>query len=382
MKNLFQKTLVVSIMLVFAACEKNEDTTPEQPTETNQWTIETFDSQSDSYWGQFVKIAYDSKGGSHIAYVSNDNNDYELRYAYRDSLGAWSKETLVSLLFDKHIDIAVDPSDNVYIIYEDDQDECLHILEKPLNGQFNDVKLDILIDNTGVSRSYQARYGNLFADKNGNIHIAFERANNGVRYYPYSYQAVLDTSKLEDIDDNITGGNPDIIVNSNGDIHIISPGSYKLNYSSRYSASQIWSTKEEVAVTGDIQGFQALGLAVDELNNMHAVYLTTDDHLGYSPVQESNSWVSTTISNWSIGVKRGNLNIVTDTLDQARILYNRDDVLTIATKQIGWNQESIGNNETFRVKTSDLAIDSKNRSHIVFYDADTKEFKFATKVLE
>ncbi len=382
MKKVFLKIMTLATIVAFTACEKNEDLVDNRPNDKNKWIVETFDSQSDSYWGQYVKVAYDSEGGSHIAYVSNDNNDYELRYAYRDITGTWSKETLVSLLYDNHIDIAVDPSDNIYIIYEDDQDECLHVLEKPINGQFIDVKLDILFNDTGYSRSYQARYGNLFADKNGNIHIAFDRANFGLRYYPYSFQATLDTSKLEEIDDNITGGNPDIIVNTNGDIHIISPGSNKLNYSSRLFSSHIWTTKEEVVATGDVQSFQSLGLAIDELNSMYAVFLTTDDYLGYSSVQESNSWASTTISDGRIGIRRGDLNIDTDTLNQARILYERDDVLTLATKKLSWNQEPIGNDKTFRAKKSDLAIDFRNRSHIVFYDADTKEFKYATKVLE
>lgn len=184
MNHLYRKTELRNLVLIpclalfiFTACEK-DPIEPEQ--EVNAWEFELVDSIPGSDAGVINRTSYDSQGGLHMAYTVLSGTTSSLKYAYKAPGGNWTSTEICPKLYYDEIDMAIDPSGVVYIAFEPDTDESIHLAIQNQAGTFDDVLVDVL-----GTHNYQGRYPALFADQNGSIHITFDRANFGLRYTSY-----------------------------------------------------------------------------------------------------------------------------------------------------------------------------------------------------
>jgi hypothetical protein len=374
-------------ILIMASCEKKTEEI-ETPF-VNPWDITLVDSISGSDMGNSNKLALDSEGGIHIAYIEQVGTTNNLKYAYKSTDGEWVKETLAMDLQDDHIDITIDPSDHIFIIYEDGEDECLHIKEKSVGGTFNDVLVDVLYDDDNYPRNYQARYGALFADKNGTIHISFERANYGMRYTTYSFQgAFTDVEISEVIDTNTSAGTSDIVTDSEGNVHIAFHLSDKVIYALKVDSTGFWSN-EELFSSDYSQGYETISMVIDSKDNLHMAYYTSDDQRYAFKDHLLNVWVDAS-TGANCQNNRLDRAIAVDINDLPKIVYSKgatDSEFSLYVASLSplaiWSHEKIEGNADYRTDSyTDIQIDANNRAHVSYRCRTTGVLKYATRILE
>ncbi|HDP55028.1 MAG TPA: hypothetical protein ENN24_05015, partial [Bacteroidetes bacterium] len=240
MKTKIIGSLFLSAIVAFASCKKED---PNPPSDENivKWNVEVVDSIPGASVGIYNMLTFDVDSGVHIAYVVS-GNDYSLRYAYKPYEGNWVVSEVDNLIADDIIDIAVDNDKNVFIAYRgynpaNNNNEIMYVAEKSTNGSFSKVKVEVLGD-----QSHQARYPSIYADNNDVIHISFERANYGMRYTTYSFQGTF--TPVEILDDNITSSASDIIVDSEGNKHIIHHHNENVYYSYSGHSENTWTVNQ------------------------------------------------------------------------------------------------------------------------------------------
>lgn len=374
-------------ILVMASCEKKAEET-ETPM-VYSWDITIVDSISGSDMGNSNKLALDSDGGIHIAYIEQVGTTNNLKYAYKATDADWVKETLATDLNDDHLDIAIDPSDHVFIIFEEGEDECLHIKEKTLSGTFSDVLVDVLYDDDNYPRNYQARNGALYADQNGSIHISFERANYGMRYTTYSYQgAFTDVEISEVIDNSTSGGTSDIVTDSEGNVHIAFHLSDQVMYALKVDSTGIWFN-EELFTSDYSQGYETISMVIDSKDNLHMAYYTSDDQRYAFKDHVLNAWIdgSTGANCQNNRLDRA---IAVDINDLPRIVYSKgatDSEYSLYVASLSplsiWSHEKIEGNADYRTDSyTDIQIDANNRAHLSYRCRTTGVLKYATRILE
>jgi hypothetical protein len=374
---------VISVVFVFTACKKNEPETPEV-NQVEGWEIELVDSIPGSEAGLFNMLAFDADSGVHIAYVVSQNSIYSLKYAYKPYKGNWTISQVASPISDNIIDIALDNQKNVFIVYrgyapDEPDNERMFIAEKSINGSFNAVMVDVL----GQNQSFSARYPSLYADENDRIHLAFERANYGMRYTTYSFQGEF--TPVEIFDDNITGSSSDIVVDSEGNKHIVHFNNENVYYSFCGYADNTWIVSH--IATGDEgnDSYAGISVASDRFNNLHVAYrhssYDNNIHYLFKPAGSSN-WMEQGIGNTG-GSNRYDRAMACDTLGNPHILYDESYGLKIASKKGSWSSEHILGNSDYRCDSNyDIEITDKNRAHVSFYCRTTGVLRYASRILK
>lgn len=375
--------LFLSAIVVFSNCEKDESTPPS--IENNKiWSIEVVDSIPGSEVGVHNMLTFDADSGVHIAYVVS-GNDFSLKYAYKPYGGSWVVTEVDNSIADDIIDIAVDNDKNVFIAYRgynpaNNNNEILYVAEKSIYGTFSKVKVEVLAD-----QSHQARYPSIYADQNNVIHISFERANYGMRYTTYSFHGTF--TPVEILDDGITSSNSDIVVDSEGNKHIIHFYNENIYYSYCGHSEHVWTVNQIATGEVGIDSYAGISLAIDQFDNIHASYLygstlvDNNIHYLYKPVG-SSTWQEQSIGNAG-GSNRLDRAIACDTLGNPHVLYDESFGLKIASKKAGWSHEHILGNTNYRCDINyDLEITDKNRAHVSFYSRTTGVLRYATKILD
>lgn len=376
-------TAVISTAFVFTACEKNEPETPEV-IRLEGWKIEQVDSIAGAKAGIYNMLAYDADSGIHIAYIVSQNNIYSLRYAYKPCEGSWAVSEVANPVSDDIIDIAVDNQKNVFVVYRgyapnDNDNERLYIAEKSINGSFNSVMVDVL----GEAQNFSARYPSIYADNNDVIHIAFERANYGMRYTTYSYQGTF--SPVEILDDNISSSCSDIVVDSEGNKHIVHFNNENVYYSFSGHSDDSWTVNQ--IATGDEgnDSYAGINIAIDPFDNLHIAYRYSsyDNNIHYLyKAAGSNNWQEQGVGNAG-GSNRFDRAMACDTLGNPHILYDESYSLKIASKKVSWSYEAIMGNSDYRCDANyDFEIMDNNRAHVSFYCRSTGVLRYASKVLK
>jgi len=352
----------------------------------NKWQIEVVDSIAGSDVGIYNKLAFDADSGVHIAYVVETGTDYSLKYAYKPYGGSWTTTEVDNLIDDDIIDIAVDNQKNIYIAYrgydpEDNNNQIMYVAEKSINGTFNKVKVNALGD-----RSYQARYPAIYVDNNNLIHMSFERANYGMRYTTHQFQGGFTLAQT--IDDDISGSTSDIVIDSQGNKHIIHFHNENVYYSYSAASDTNWTTTQ--IATGDEgqNSYEGISLTIDKFENLHASYRfgsTIDDdnvHYLYKSLG-STTWSEEGIGNVG-GSSRLDRAIACDTLGNPYILYDEHFGLKIASKSgASWSHEPIYGGQEYTCGTNfDIEISDKNRAYVSFYCPENGVLRYATKILK
>lgn len=374
---------LISAVFILTSCEKNEPEAPEVK-KLEGWEIELVDSIAGAEAGVYNMLAYDADSGIHIAYVVLQNNIYSLKYAYKPYNGNWTTTEVENPISSDVIDISVDNQKNVFIAYRgyapvDNDNEGLYIAEKSITGSFNSILVDVL----GETQNFSARYPSIYADNNDIIHIAFERANYGMRYTTYSFQGMF--TPVEILDDNVSGSCSDIAVDSEGNKHIAHFNNEKVYYSFKGYSDNSWTVNQ--IATGDEgnDSYTGINIATDPFDNLHIAYRHSsyDNNIHYLyKAAGSNNWQEQSIGNAG-GSNRIDRAMACDTLGNPHILYDENYGLKIASKKGGWSNEAIMGNSDYRCDANyDIEIMDNNRTHVSFYCRTTGVLRYATKVLK
>lgn len=374
---------LISAVFILTSCEKNEPEAPEVK-KLEGWEIELVDSIAGAEAGVYNMLAYDADSGIHIAYVVLQNNIYSLKYAYKPYNGNWTTTEVENPISSDVIDISVDNQKNVFIAYRgyapvDNDNERLYIAEKSITGSFNSILVDVL----GETQNFSARYPSIYADNNDIIHIAFERANYGMRYTTYSFQGMF--TPVEILDDNVSGSCSDIAVDSEGNKHIAHFNNEKVYYSFKGYSDNSWTVNQ--IATGDVanDSYTGINIATDPFDNLHIAYRHSsyDNNIHYLyKAAGSNNWQEQSIGNAG-GSNRIDRAMACDTLGNPHILYDENYGLKIASKKGGWSNEAIMGNSDYRCDANyDIEIMDNNRTHVSFYCRTTGVLRYATKVLK
>lgn len=254
----------------------------------------------------------------------------------------------------------------------------MYVAEKSINGSFNKVKIEVLGD-----QSFQARYPAIYADHNDVIHISFERANYGMRYTSYSFQGEF--TSVEILDDDITSSASDIVVDSEGNKHIIHHHNENVYYSYSGHSENTWTVNQIATGNANVDSYASISLAIDQFDNLHATYRHSsyDNNIYYLYKPAGNSsWSQQGIGNIG-GSSRLDRAIACDTLGNPHVLYDESFGLKIASKKAGWSHEHIFGNSSYRCDINyDIKITDKNRAHVSFYNRTTGVLRYATRILE
>jgi hypothetical protein len=329
-------------------------------------------------------LAYDVDSGVHIAYVvsTKNNNTFSLKYAYKPYNGNWTTTEVENPISNDIIDIAVDKQKNVFIVYRgydpaNNNNELMYIAEKSITGSFNKVQVDVMV------RNDQARYPAIYADKNDVVHISFERANYGMRYASYGFQGTFTPAEI--LDDNITSSSSDIVVDSEGNKHIIHFHGENIYYSYKGNSDNSWTVSQ--IATGNVgnDSYAGISIAIDRYDNLHAAYryssYDNNIHYLYKPSGNSN-WQEQGIGNIG-GSNRFDRAIACDTLGNPHVLYDENFGLKIASKKGSWSHEAIFGNSSYRCDNNyDIEITDKNRAHVSFYCRTTGVLRYATRIIK
>lgn len=373
---------VISAVIVFTACEKEKTEIPEDK-KLEGWNIERVDSIAGAEAGIYNMLTYDADSGIHIAYIVSQNDIYSLKYAYKPYEGNWAVSEVANPVSDNIIDIAVDNQKNVFVIYRgyahtDNDNERLYIAEKSINESFNSVMVDVLGD-----QNFQARYPSIYADNNDVIHIAFERANYGMRYTTYSFEGTF--TRVEILDDNISSSSSDIVVDSEGNKHIAHFNNENVYYSFKGYSDNSWTVNQIASGDEGNDSYAGINIATDPFDNLHIAYRYSsyDNNIHYLyKAAGINNWQEQGIGNAG-GSNRFDRAMACDTLGNPHILYDESYGLKIASKKGSWSYESILGNSDYRCDANyDLEIMDNNQAHVSFYCRTTGVLRYATKVLK
>lgn len=364
------------VLFTFTSCKKD----PIEPEpEANPWTFEVVESIPGSQTGLINRVAYDSQGGLHMAYTVLTGTTSSLRYAYKPLNGSWTTQEICPSLWYTEIDLAIDPNNKVYIAFEPESDEAVHLAVKNQAGTFDDILVDVLGD-----ANHQGRFPALFADKYGVIHITFERANYGLRYT--SYTPGTGFSVAETLTDQYSGSVSDLVVDDAGNIHI----AYKDDDIILYAYSPVNTSDWEISeiyqtVTGS-QSYEGINLVMDHLGNLHGTFRNGDYdnnvmYMRYVPGDVN--WQIQTIGNGGGGSNRTDRAIACDINNIPHILYDQDFALQMATLNGGWTHEFIIGNTDSRCDVNyDIQIDNNNRAHVSFINRTSDVLYYATRIME
>ena len=350
------------------------------------WVTETVDSEGDV--GRYdTSIAVDSSGNVHISY--HDYTNSALKYATNAS-GSWVIETVdgngdVGL----YSSIALDSSDNVYIIYS--ISDTLKYAGNA-SGSWVIETIESINDGTGGNDGGDFHDASIAIDSSDNLHISYTRRNDyDDDYDSYSshdlkYATNASGSWVKEIIEDVcceyqSIDRTSIAVDSSGNAHISYHASYShyaysdsINYATNASGSWI---REGVA------GVASLGsIAVDSGDNAYISYV---GNLFYGATPElkyttnaSGSWVAGTVD--SVG-RSSRRSIALDSGDNIHISYNYGNNLKYATNSSGSWVTEIPDCEGSVGLYNSIAIDSSDNVHISYYDSTNGDLKYATNAV-
>ncbi len=360
--------------MLVVSCEKDDNPEKQPEEKTDTWQIEVVDSIQGADIGAYNMIAVDKDSGVHIAYIAEINGVVGLKYAYKhQNSNGWTVETIESDVEDSQIALDVNAINTPYIVYE--FDDKLMMASKTGGAWQKTIAVD----------DHLAQYPNMKITDNNTIHLAYARANFGMRY---GFQASgTNEFTMETIgnDDNITGSYSDIEVTGNGDVHVFWHDRDEIKYAVRDETAS-WAVNN-IAIGEYSGGYEDVGLTIDATENLHGYFLKgqVDNNLIYCNLQSgTTTWNTQNIANSQ--ASRIDHSIATDTLNTPYIVYgeySENYALQIASKTSGaWQHTVIDGNSDYRCGSySDIYITNRNHAHISYKAGTSKILKYAHKRL-
>lgn len=288
------------------------------------WVVETIDDTGDA--GIFSSLAIDSNNKVHIAYSHTVGAVHRLKYVNNIS-GVWQYYILDSSINAGYFpSMAIDSNDKIHIAYQDMTNNHLKYATNSF-GDWGYETLDTTV-NSGL-------YNSLAIDLNNRVHIAYTDGTNN--YLKYITNA-LGSWAIMIIDDSVTSGYfNSLALDSNNKAHISYLYYAFPSYVARYATNSV----------------------------------------------SSSDWLISDIDNSNIPIWTGFGDcLVFDSNGKIRISYyeynGTTDINQIkhATNFSG-SFEKNTLNDTDSVGYLSLDVDSKNRSHLAYYDETTHKLKYA-----
>lgn len=360
--------------MLAVSCEKDDDTEKQPEDNKNTWQIEVVDSIQGADIGSYNIIALDNDSGVHIVYLAEIGGSVDLKYAYKPyNNTGWTIETIGSDVEDSQIALDINPVDVPYVVYE--TDDKLMMAWRMAGTWEKTIAVD----------DHLARYPNIKITNDYTIHLAYTRANFGMRYGFQTSGANEFTIETIGNDDNITGSYSDIVVSGNGAVHVLWHDRDEIKYGVREEADS-WTVNS--IATGEYTGaYEDVGLTIDANDGLHGYFLNgqADNNLIYCNLQsDAGAWNTQTIANSQ--ASRVDHSIATDTLSIPYIVYgeySENYALHIASKNSGtWEHKVIDGNSDYRCGSySDIFITDRNHAHISYKANTSKILKYAHKRL-
>ena len=366
-------TMVIIIASLFLACEKDDDDiTPDDQTDKNEWVIEVIDSIAGASVGEFSMLSLDKDSGLHVAYTVDNNNSVSLNYAYKAYMGQWVVTVVANALEKDQIDIATDSDNNVYIIYTNKDDEKMYLAEKSLSGSFI---------HKAVSSSTSAAYPSLWIDNANLVHIVYANQSD-MRYTNHTFGgSFIDP---EPLDDSYRATRSGIVGDNNGNIYVLWHDNDDIIFGA-YKGMLSWEI-EKIATGGYSAAYEDVGLKIDKNDRLHGYFMNgqQDNNIHYiSKLTSDTEWTNQTIGNDR--AERVDRAIAIDTLNNPCIAYgtSNGNSLKIARKSSSWIFDIVHGDANYNCGyNSDMTISDKNRIHISFYCTETDVLLYATKILD
>jgi hypothetical protein len=330
------------------------------PAQAVDWTISTIDSIGDVV-GFSNSIAVDSNEKVHIAYVSSDGGNRNLKYATNAS-GDWVTSTIDSGDVGWHSSAAVDSNNHVHISYYTATNDTLKYATNA-SGDWVTSTIDaggvIGIDETHIA-----------VDSHNKLHICYHGSIISVGDV---LQYVTNTSGdwvTSIIDSGEVGLHSSIASDSKNKLHIsyLAGTDGILKYATNASGHWVKSVIDRKKGTG----FNT-SIAVDSNNKVHISYCDSIDISLKYATNASGHWVKSMIDRTDYV---GSTSIAVDSNSKVAISYG-SQYLQYATNASGhWVISSIdyiGDLGGF----PSMEVDSDNKVHISYYDSTNHDLKYA-----
>ena len=322
--------------------------------------------------GQINDLAVDAQGRPHVVYQDADN--WSVKYAVK-TLGSWVVETIPSTVgvFGYALSLTLDSNGDPHLIYwRLASTDTIYYVHKSL-GVWSTPERVIAGANVGPDLS-------LRLDANGYPHVVYVDGS-AIKYTNRTTGMWLAPGSVEVIDADLGGvpGHNGLAIDSQGRPHVAYGDAIGLHGCVRYAVRNAGAwTVTAIDTTNGIGG--TISLALDQKDHPHASYnlsgaLTALRHaydLGSGFVIENVDSTDTT-ETW----------IAIDAQDGVHISYldETHGALKYAKKTGStWSKEfvdAVGYVGCY----SNIALDPEGVPHIVHYDQDNQDFKYATSAV-
>ncbi|MCL4267248.1 MAG: PD40 domain-containing protein [Anaerolineae bacterium] len=341
--------------------------TPIPPTPGQDWQIQTLDVRGRA--GEYSDIVIDQTTGTpHLAYYAAEGLYGKLKYSYWDGV-AWHTE-IIDAEGDsgQYASIALDPNNRPRIAYYDGANNQLkHAAWDGTNWSIEEIT-------TGAAGTNAGWFASLAVDFFGVSHIAYYDVLNGNLLHSKRTFNGWDLSVVDDSAD-VGWGISMAISPQDGQPRIAyyDRDNGNLKYAS-YTADPPGWTAVPLDGLGDLGQYPAL--TFDFTGNVHISYydatLDALKHATYNGTSWDYEYVNVN------GAGGRHTDIFVDGTNTPSISYQSDVGLMLASSFGGsWTIETVDPTDNVGLYSS-LAINSNLQEHIVYFDDDYQDLKYAT----
>ncbi len=323
------------------------------------------------------RIVADSNDNLHVVWVDNRDGNSQIYYKNYTSADGWSSDVKLTSATGSSVspDIGIDSNNDLHVVWYDNRDGSDEIYYKnytSTGGWSSDVRLT---DNASASRTPRIAIDST----NNNLHVVWydNRDGNEEIYYKNCTSAGGWSSDVRLTDDAGTSWHSDIAVDSGGNLSVVwddnRDGNYEIYYKN-YTSGGGWSS--DVRLTSAAGDSWHSEIAVDSGGNLSVVW--EDNRDGNDEIYYKNH---TSASGWSADVRltndvglSENPAVATDSSNDIHIVWydGRDGNFEVyyknSTSSSGWSSDVRLTNASDASEYPDLAIDSGDNLHIVWYD--------------
>ena len=328
-------------------------------------------------------LALDSSDTPHVGIYNYDSSsstaDFKLATPTGQGSSSWTLEMIdnSSTNVGSNCDMKVGPNGDIYAVYwdyyeADTTNDSLKFAHHDGNSWTTSV-----LDSDGGSDS------SLQIDDLGNLHVSYrDLTNGGLKYGINNGQGWV----LSTIEGNGQGKGNSLVLDSNNNPHVSYFDGYnnRLKYASLTGTSWSISTVEAGLSWGNSSSASHTdtSIGIDSSGNVHISYYNAG--LKYA-FYDGTSWNFTLID--TVENIQGNTNLIIDDGQRIHISYhdNANKSLKYATYQDSQDSQdiwdlSIVDSQADVGEYSSIVIDSNDDAHISYFDASTKDLKYATDV--